>query len=182
MPQDFDIVRSLNILVAEDNKLNQQIISAILDKYGHRVVIAENGEDALVALGKENFDLILMDFRMPEMSGPEATMAIRGRTDEKARIPIIALTADAVEEHIRGYISAGMDACVTKPIDRPQLLRTINDVLGEEIHTAAATAPDTVDEVPLEASSLPPADSATVASFLSNLEEIADIIERDRED
>lgn len=181
VPQDFDVNRALNILVVEDNKLNQQIIAAILDKYGHHVVIVDNGVHALTAVGKDEFDLILMDIRMPEMSGPEAARAIRGRSDEKAKIPIIALTADAVEENIRGYIAVGMNACVTKPIDRQVLLRTINEVLDEEIHTAvmieSEAAANTGENAP---SVLPAADSATVASFLHNLEEIADIIEKDQ--
>jgi PAS domain S-box-containing protein len=133
-PTEFETKRALKVLVAEDNKLNQRIIEATMQKFGHRVTIVENGARVLEAISQDTFDLILMDIRMPEMSGPDATRAIRAQSGPIAEIPIIALTADAMEEHVRGYLEVGMNACATKPIDRAKLLLTINDVLGEEIH------------------------------------------------
>ena len=132
----FETRRQLNVLVAEDNELNQEIIKATMERYGHRVEIAENGVQAVEAFGRGDYDLILMDVRMPEMSGPDATRAIRRSGDDKAEIPIIAVTADAMTEHRQGYFDAGMNGVVTKPIDRNELLETINKVMGEEIHTA----------------------------------------------
>ncbi len=130
----YRALRPLNILVAEDNEINQQIIKATLDRFGHKSHITENGIAAVKAHKQGNFDLILMDVRMPEMSGPEATQAIRQLGEDKSRIPIIAVTADAVEANIKGYFDAGMNAVVTKPIDRADLATSIDKVMGETIH------------------------------------------------
>ena len=184
LAEHFKTLRPLHILVAEDNRLNQRIIAATLDKFGHTATIVENGEDAVHALDKGEYDLILMDIRMPQMSGPEATRAIRARSDDLAKIPIIALTADAMEEHIRGYLDAGMDACVTKPIDRSALVTTINDVLGEDIHVPLSEA-----EVARSGYAMPTDDMGTaaeqadvinVADFLMQLEDVAKEIEREK--
>ncbi|MEX0695660.1 MAG: ATP-binding protein [Rhodospirillales bacterium] len=183
--QNFVTNRALNILVAEDNKLNQRIIVATLEKFGHQATVVENGEQAVQQVSRGDFDLILMDIRMPEMSGPEATRAIRSRCDDVARIPIIALTADAMEEHIRGYIAIGMNACVTKPIDRALLVQSINDVLGEEIHSpeASGSTRDTdtraTDAAP---GNSPPHESVeviNVADFLMQIEAVAKKIEQE---
>ena len=183
--QNFITNRALNILVAEDNKLNQRIIVATLEKFGHQAVVVENGEQAVQQVSRGDFDLILMDIRMPEMSGPEATRAIRSRSDSLAQIPIIALTADAMEEHIRGYIAAGMNACVTKPIDRVSLVQTINEVLGEEIHSPEAgkrtieADADTKTITPRDNQSTDSGEVINVADFLKQLEAIAHTIEQE---
>ena len=113
-----------------------------------------------------------MDIRMPEMSGSEATQAIRSLAEDKSQIPIIALTADAVEENIKGYKNIGMDACVTKPIDQTLLLETINDVLGEAVHIPVTqdqrSSPRLPDPIPLSTESTSIQESA-VADFLSEL-------------
>ena len=132
--ESFEGLRHLDILVAEDNKLNQMILKATIDQFGYRMDIVENGRAAVEAIESRDYDLLLMDIRMPEMNGTDAARIIRSRTDGKADIPIIAVTADVVKEKLDEYIAAGMNACVTKPIDRAILARTINDVLGEEIH------------------------------------------------
>ncbi|WP_135079587.1 ATP-binding protein [Terasakiella sp. SH-1] len=131
---DFKATRPLNILLAEDNRVNQHIIFKFMEAYGHKVTITQNGQEAVEAHQAQNFDLILMDVRMPEMDGPEATRTIRNLPTGKADIPIIAVTADAIKEHIDGYYNAGMNAFVPKPFDWVQTIKTINDVLGEEIH------------------------------------------------
>lgn len=180
--QSFSTKRALNILVAEDNRLNQRIIMATLEKFGHKPTVVENGVQVLTQIDKDKYDLILMDIRMPEMSGPEATRAIRSRTDALAKIPIIALTADAMEEHIRGYLADGMDACATKPIDRAKLLTTINEVLGEEIHVAQEE--DVVDTGPRHveddksSSAEDDKNTASVLDFLDQIDGVAEDIER----
>ncbi|WNJ98841.1 ATP-binding protein [Thalassospiraceae bacterium LMO-JJ14] len=182
--EHFKTTRPLRILVAEDNKLNQRIIVATLDKFGHHSTVVEDGEQAVHQVDKAAYDLILMDIRMPEMSGPDATRVIRARHDHLAKIPIIALTADAMEEHIRGYLAAGMDDCVTKPIDRSALVETINKVLHEEIHVPLSEAEvarsgyalPTEDETP-EIPTDDPAEIISVADFLKNLESVAEGIE-----
>jgi len=181
--RDFVATRSLHVLVAEDNSLNQKIIEATLSRYGHVAEIAENGSEALEALAIQNFDLILMDVRMPEMSGTDATRAIRSTNNESRKIPIIALTADAMEEHIRTYLEAGMDACVTKPIDRAQLFLAINEVLNEEIHVTLDDEPSSQahDEDALEIASGDDELSDCVSNFLGNLEQISSELDKKNE-
>lgn len=130
----FSAIRPLRILLAEDNQINQRLIKKFLDKYGHNVSVANNGQEAVVLQQQEDFDLILMDIRMPEMDGIQATKAIRALTGEKADIPIIAVTADAVQDHIYEFMAAGMDAYVYKPINWTQLILTINQVMQSNIH------------------------------------------------
>jgi signal transduction histidine kinase/CheY-like chemotaxis protein len=122
--------RQLNILCAEDDRVNQLVIGALLKKMGHRVEIVEHGLAALHALSQHDFDLVLMDGRMPEMDGKTATRLIRagGLPDvrvKRASVMIIALTADASIHDEQEYLDAGMDAFLSKPIDE----RRLHDVL-----------------------------------------------------
>lgn len=178
--RDFVANRSLRILVAEDNALNQRIIEATLLRYGHTAKIVENGVLAIDALSDGHFDLILMDVRMPEMSGPDATRVIRNADKKSRAIPIIALTADAMEEHIRTYIDAGMDACVTKPIDRAKLLMTINDVIGEEVHVPRESEPVSENKQQIAEQNSDKDDEVTtsVASFLGNLQQVSSNLDK----
>jgi len=137
---DFTATRPLNILLAEDNSLNQMIITAVLGKFNHLVSAVNDGRAAVEAAREGDYDLILMDVRMPEMDGMDATRMIRQGPSDSAGIPIIAVTADAVVENKAGYFEAGMNACVTKPIDQPALLQAINEVMGEEVHRRTAPA------------------------------------------
>lgn len=130
----YEAQRSLTVLVAEDNAINQQIISAYLKRLGHRYVVASSGLEALQVYGANRFDLILMDIRMPEMSGLDATKRIREMEGGKGAVPIIALSADAVEENVQEYLKTGIDGFVAKPIDPDELALTINKVLGQEVH------------------------------------------------
>jgi len=132
--QQFETSRPLNVLIAEDNPINQQILKAMVVKLGHMVFVVGNGTEAVDAHRRDSFDLILSDVRMPVMSGPDATRQIRRLDGRKAKIPIIALTADAMEEHKQGYLDAGMNAVVTKPVDLNELTQAINAVMGEPIH------------------------------------------------
>lgn len=138
MATRFSVSRSLHILVAEDTELNQRIIEATLASFGHTCAFAENGQEAVDAHEANTFDMILMDIRMPKMSGPDATRAIRMIDGPKAKIPIVALTADAMAEHVVEYMNAGMNGCVTKPIDRGELAKAINTAMGEEINLPMA--------------------------------------------
>lgn len=121
--------RGLRILVAEDNKVNQRLVERLLSRYGHSVVLVEDGEQAVAAVRNTSFDLILMDVEMPVMDGLAATRAIRELPDS-ARVPIVALTARAIHEAERECRSAGMDGYLAKPID-------INDLLGLAERVAA---------------------------------------------
>jgi signal transduction histidine kinase/DNA-binding response OmpR family regulator len=113
---------SLKVLLAEDNAVNQRLVVRLLEKRGHRVAVAENGLEALAALKKEDFDLVLMDVQMPEMDGMEATAAIRkGEKRTGEHVAVIALTAHAMKGDREKCLAAGMDGYLTKPI-RPQEL------------------------------------------------------------
>ncbi len=120
----------LNILLAEDNAINQALISALLERAGHTVEIVDDGQKAVDAALSGNFDLLLMDVRMPVLEGPEATRLIRASGLPNANIPIIAITADAMKENVQGFLDAGMNAVETKPVNLPKLLRTINTVMA----------------------------------------------------
>jgi len=133
--------RKLRILVAEDNELNRAIISHFLDLLGHDWRVANDGQAAVTAHKTETFDLILMDVRMPIMSGTEATKEIRCLAGDKGAVPIVALTADAMTEHQKEYIDVGMNAVVAKPIDLNELVTAINTAMGEPIHTFESKLP-----------------------------------------
>lgn len=124
-------LNQLSILVAEDNEINQMIIRNILEKLNHKVQFASNGLQAFDTVRNPNnqFDLILMDVRMPEMSGTDATKAIRGLSGAIADIPIIALTADIMEDAKSTYMAAGMNGYVGKPIDPDELADAIADAM-----------------------------------------------------
>ena len=123
---------ALRILAAEDNDVNQLVLKTLLGQVGIEPHIVENGALALQAWEEAEWDLILMDVRMPEMDGPTAARRIRQR--EKAtgrrRTPIIALTANAMAHHAAEYAAAGMDALVPKPIDFARLLQSMEDQLA----------------------------------------------------
>jgi signal transduction histidine kinase/CheY-like chemotaxis protein len=115
----------LRVLLVEDNLVNQRLATRMLEKRGHRVVLAANGREAIEILEKAKFDLVFMDIQMPEMDGIEATRAIRRKeigTDR--RLPVIALTAHAMKGDREKCIAAGMDDYLPKPI-RPQELDEI---------------------------------------------------------
>ncbi|MDY6953864.1 MAG: response regulator, partial [Thermodesulfobacteriota bacterium] len=142
---------SLKILVAEDNAVNQKVVSRVLEKQGHTVLLAKNGKEAVASLEKERFDLVLMDVQMPEMDGLEATETIRKRESGLgARIPIIALTAHAMKGDRDQCLKAGMDDYVSKPIQPEELFQAIerqvsaSNRLGEK---GAETGPSGDDKI-----------------------------------
>ena len=124
--------RSLSILVAEDKRTNQIVIAKILDRAGHRVTLVDNGEAALDMLEMQEFDLVLMDVNMPVMNGIEATKLYRFAALGRPHVPVVALTADATEEVARRCEEAGMDACITKPIEPNRLLEIIATLVPDE--------------------------------------------------
>jgi signal transduction histidine kinase/DNA-binding response OmpR family regulator len=123
----------LNILVAEDNRVNQKVALGMLGKRGHKTTIAGNGREVLALLEDQTFDLILMDVQMPVMSGVDATVKIRQQEQKSGQhVPIYALTANAMKGDRERYLSIGMDGYLAKPI-RPDEL---NQLLNEVRHTA----------------------------------------------
>ena len=123
--------RALRVLVAEDNPTNQKLVSALLDQQGHHVSIVGNGRLAVERAAQEPFDIILMDVQMPEMSGLEATAAIREAERQTGRhIPIVALTARAMAGDREQCLAAGMDAYVSKPVRADELFSAIDAIAG----------------------------------------------------
>jgi signal transduction histidine kinase/DNA-binding response OmpR family regulator len=144
LPQE---IRPLQILLAEDNKVNQALATRLLKKWGHAVTLVENGMQAVDAFSDGSFDLILMDVQMPEMDGLEAATAIRIK--ERAtgeHVPIIALTAHALNGDRERCLAAGMDGYVTKPLSRKELQIAIESLISmhEEIH-AVTDVPNLVN-------------------------------------
>ncbi len=107
---------SLRILLAEDNLVNQRVAMSMLGKMGHRITLATNGLEALEQWRQGDFDLIFMDVQMPEMTGLQATMQIRGEEAVGAHVPIVAMTASAMSEERDRCLAAGMDDFISKPV------------------------------------------------------------------
>jgi signal transduction histidine kinase/CheY-like chemotaxis protein len=132
---DQAISKTLDILVVDDNDINLTILNNILKKLGHNVTNASDGAMACSIVEGQNFDLVLMDIQMPVLGGVDATKWIRAMDGPVSSVPIIACTADAFPEQIERFKNAGMQDVVTKPINKDQLLATINTVLNENIHS-----------------------------------------------
>jgi PAS domain S-box-containing protein len=124
-PSDF-VLRPFHILLAEDNLINQKLAIRLLEKEGHTVVVAGNGKEALTALEREPFDLVLMDVQMPEMDGLEAAAAIRERERKTGgHVPILAMTAYAMKGDRERCLQAGMDGYLSKPIRARELFEAL---------------------------------------------------------
>jgi PAS domain S-box-containing protein len=141
--QKKPLARPCNLLLAEDNPVNQKLAVRLLEKAGHRVVLAATGKQALYAwehAAAPGFDLVLMDIQMPEMDGMEATAAIRERENSTGKhTPIVAMTAHAMRGDKERYLAGGMDGYVSKPIDPPALFAEIERcIAGAEMETAPA--------------------------------------------
>jgi signal transduction histidine kinase/ligand-binding sensor domain-containing protein/DNA-binding response OmpR family regulator len=136
----------VRILLAEDNVINQRFAVRTLEKMGHQIFVAQNGEEALAALQTEKVDLVLMDVQMPEMDGLAATREIRKRElGSHEHLPVIAMTAHAMKGDRENCLDAGMDDYIAKPIAREELQQVIERVMkarkkkqsvlsGREIH------------------------------------------------
>lgn len=116
----------LHVLVAEDNPVNQRLVETLIQIAGHTCAIVADGMAALRAVQQDSFDLILMDIRMPEMSGLEATRAIRALGGGFAALPIIAMTANAEEDEADNCSAAGMTGYLPKPIDRQRFVSLLD--------------------------------------------------------
>ncbi len=115
--------RELNILVVEDNKINRTVAKGLLEKMGHNVSMANDGQEGVEAVENGDFDLVLMDIHMPRLNGLEATQKIRNMADQrKASVPILALTADVMQDSIDEYSRHGMQGYVSKPVRREALM------------------------------------------------------------
>jgi signal transduction histidine kinase/DNA-binding NarL/FixJ family response regulator/HPt (histidine-containing phosphotransfer) domain-containing protein len=148
----------LRVLLAEDNKINQQYAVVLLSKAGHQVAIAENGRQAVDAVQNANFDLVLMDIQMPQMGGVEATRLIRALPSPKGDVPIIALTADAMTGLREEYLGAGMNDYVSKPFQPGVLL--------EKLERLGAPIPEAIPQAVIQIQSeVPVLDHEKLASW-----------------
>ncbi|MGA2418754.1 MAG: response regulator [Candidatus Acidiferrum sp.] len=142
----------MRLLLVEDNLVNQKLAMRLLEKMGHEVALAVNGKQATEMVERERFDVVLMDIQMPVMSGLEATHIIRAsRNPQVRRLPIVAMTANAMAGDAEKYLEAGMDGYISKPIRRDVLKTELERFsghtgLGAEAQPAAQSAPATVDE------------------------------------
>jgi signal transduction histidine kinase/CheY-like chemotaxis protein len=130
--------RRLRVLVAEDNLVNQKLAQHLLERRGHTPIVVSNGREAYQTILGDVFDLVLMDLQMPEMDGFEATASIRAREREKGvpRVPIIALTAHAMQGDRQRCLDADMDGYVAKPIKPVELFEVIDRVIAAKAAVA----------------------------------------------
>ena len=150
LPPSGSMGRSLRILLAEDNKINQQLVTMLLRRADHRVDVVENGCLAVEAVSRTDYDVVLMDVQMPVLDGVEATKRIRALPPPKNRVPIIALTAHAMTGAKEEYLAAEMDDYLSKPIDNAELFARLNGLAsGERGGRAARPAPPAAQPPPM---------------------------------
>jgi CheY-like chemotaxis protein len=128
--------------VAEDNPINQKVLTTLLAKAGHHSWLAADGKQALAALRVQVFDLVLMDVQMPELDGLEATRRIRAaEAGTRAHMPVVGVTAGAIGSELEKCLAAGMDAVLTKPISLEQLQNVLARVAdGKPLSSRRARA------------------------------------------
>jgi len=141
--------RSLEVLLAEDSLVNQKLAIALLEKWGHKVTVAENGRRAVDLYTERRFDVVLMDVQMPEMDGLDATRTIRAsELQTGTHIAVMAMTAHALKGDEERCLAAGMDDYISKPIRAPVLFQK----LSELCHVAAAEESRKTEPTPLSES------------------------------
>ncbi len=165
--------RPLRVLVAEDNQVNQMVIATMLRRLGHHVDMVNNGVEACTAVQTAPYDVVLMDVQMPEMDGMAATRAIRRLPPPAGQLPIIALTANAMEGDRTIYINAGMNAYVAKPIDLGQLVGAINSLLGPAEPRAEAPEAANADPALAAPDALSTTTRAKLGSLLDSIKKIS---------
>lgn len=138
---DGGITRTLNILLADDNRSNQLLLARILEGAGHRVALASSGGDAFDAMTREGLGLALLDLNMPDISGPDVIKLYRAASLGADKLPIIILSADATPAAKQQSIEAGADEFLTKPVSAATLLTTIDRVIAGNVARLPASEP-----------------------------------------
>ena len=161
------------VLVVDDVKVNQRLVSVMLSVMGVRIDLAANGREALQAVESLPYDLVLMDVQMPEMDGLEATRRIRALDGPAREVPIVAMTANAMIGDREKCLQAGMNDYISKPIDKAKLLQRISFWLGEDENSSDDAAPlDAADGVSTTARGTAPTEAAMMA-----LEDLIDSVD-----
>lgn len=148
----------VDILVADDVEINRHLVQSILERQGHRLTVAENGQEAFDLFAAGHFDLVLMDVQMPGMDGLQSTRAIREHESGTGRrTPVVALTAYTSKDELGKCLAAGMDGILTKPFKSTELIATVEKYCGIERHSSAL-----LDEVPPLPTAAPSAQSLLI--------------------
>ena len=135
------------ILVVDDNAVNRKMVSAVLEKNQFEVSLAKEGQEAIQALERDGADLVLMDIQMPVLDGLEATRLIRSRS-EWSKLPVVAMTAHAMNGDPEVCEAAGMDGYITKPVHAVHLLETVRRILAESQAEGSKAAGAVADDGP----------------------------------
>ena len=159
---------SLRILAAEDDEINRMVLSGFITPYGHTLTLVGDGVEAVAAVQREAFDIVLMDVMMPKLDGVQATRAIRALPPPHCEVPIIALTANALAGHREEYLKAGMDDYVSKPISRAALYRAIERRLGLRAFSRMKAEPAPAPPPPPPVAD--PGAMADLTAFMASLE------------
>jgi len=138
--------REERLLVVDDQAMNRDVAVRLLTRAGFQVSAVEGGREALEALHAESYDLVLMDIHMPGMNGIETTVAIRALPGERSQIPVVALTADTVDDLGDDFEKAGFSAFAAKPVNRKELLETVDSLLSKGRVVVAVTSEAPPDE------------------------------------
>lgn len=139
-PRDYDQFTGLRCLVVEDNEINMEVLLLLLEPYQMDVVLARNGQQAITVLETQHVDFVLMDLQMPVLGGLDATQEIRGSQKHYSGVPIIAMTANAMNGDRKICLAAGMNEYVSKPLSRTALTYAMKEVFTPKIFTTS-TAP-----------------------------------------
>lgn len=115
----------MRILIVEDNDINQKVVVGMLASLDAQYDVVENGAEAVAAVVRSHYDLVLMDIQMPVMDGVEATQKIRSLGGDAAKLPIVAMTSHAMQGDREKYLAAGMDDYIAKPLDRAMLVSMV---------------------------------------------------------
>jgi PAS domain S-box-containing protein len=147
-------VRSLALLLVEDDAINREVALGLLSDAGHRITVAETGEKALELATRRRFDAILLDIRLPDIDGPEVARRIRALEDgDRAAVPIVAVTANVFAADRARYIAAGIDAVIEKPIFPERLMHLLSNAVAARSDGDEETG---AGSVPVEPSARPP--------------------------
>jgi len=163
------------VLVVEDNQVNQLVAIGLLDAFGYEAQTADDGRIALEVLARDHVDLVLMDVQMPRMDGYAATRALRAREADGEHLPVVAMTAAAVEGERERCLAAGMDDFLTKPVDPRALMAVLERWLGPRGPGVAGRAPSNLPSVSDHPEPPRGTDPALAALVLERLDELRDL-------